>query len=453
MSLEGRVPTPQVPVEDRLVLSFRADRAFLETTAILDATQAGVHRDNATLKISRELARAGRQPLFPPDHFFNIANQRKILDRSRVYEGITLLQAEMGDVPAALLTAEMTYGIPGFYIDLARVLARRGANPQPVFDRIHNKLRIDTGGTSDVGKVGRTLEVQRDLGLAAPKHLIDRFRVRDGRKDDYSNSYNLALAESYARAGFPDDALDVWRLVRDTGYYIHKVTVLPYIALAQARNGVDPSETVAAAIEYAGIFKTEVDERQIQSFLEVETYSKLSRAYAAYGLDPRPLINTALQRALEITDFDQWVRSNVRADAYTEIAKAQIESGTDARPTLALALEWADKVVKPGKEDNSGYGGSIQLLNWEDIYRAQLAGGYFDDARQTLDRMDRYPYQDIRSMKAELLAKLARKQAQKGLSLEAIAGLTPDNIRVILIGRNEIAKQAALYFGLDKKVA
>ncbi len=460
MPLERRINTPkgalsqQVPVEDRLILSYKADQDFLATAALLDATQAGVHRDIATLKVSKELTRTGRQPLFSPDHFFNVANQLESWNRSDIYEEVSLLQAEMGDVSSALSTAERTYGFSWFYNDLARVLARKGSNPQPVFDRIHNKLRIDAGSTNDVREAGQTLEVQRDLGLAAPKHLIDRFRVMDRKRDAYSNSYNLELAESYAKAGFPDDALDIWRLARDTGYhYTHKASVLPYIALAQARNEVNPSETVATAIEYADRLKTKVDKKQIPSFLEAEIYSNLSRVYTAYGLDPRPLISTALQRALEISDFDQVVLDNIRADAYTQIARAQIESGIDARPTLVLALQWADQNVKPGENCNSGYCGSIQLLNWENIYRAQLVGEYFDDARKTLDRMDRYPDQDIKSMKAELLAELAREQGKKGLSSEEIIALTLIDIRAILIGKNEVAKQAALHFGLDKRLS
>ena len=118
-----------------------------------------------------------------------------------------------------------------------------------------------------------------------------------------------------------------------------------------------------------------------------------------------------------------------------------------------MALQWADKVVKPGEEDDSGYGEMFQLFNWEEIYRTQIAGGYFDDARQTLDRMDRYPDKDVKSLKAELLSELAREQARKGLLPEEIAGLTLIDIRMILLGRNEVARQAALHFGLDKKVA
>lgn len=58
----------------------------------------------------------------------------------------------------------------------------------------------------------------------------------------------------------------------------------------------------------------------------------------------------------------------------------------------------------------------IQLNNWEEIFRVQVAGCYYDDARQVLTRMDRYPGQDVKANKATLLAELAVAEAKTDLT-------------------------------------
>ncbi|HVZ58393.1 MAG TPA: hypothetical protein VG935_01410, partial [Patescibacteria group bacterium] len=202
-------------------------------------------------------------------------------------------------------------------------------------------------------------------------------------------------------AGYPDDALAVWQKTSGTGYH-HKAEVLSMIAISQARNGIDPRQAVASAVDLAEALKS--DDRYHPSWKQAEIYANLSRAYAPYGLDVKPLIDRAVEKA-------QTEPTNLRADAYTAIAKAQVSFGADARPMIALAQESADDIVKPGEEADSGYGGPIQILNWEEIFHTQLDGKYYDDARDTLARMDRYSDQDILGEKAELLAHLAREQS------------------------------------------
>lgn len=397
--------------KEQLVIAGKRD--FDSALSSIDTLKESKARNDVYLKVAQEQAGAGLEPVYPPDYFLKIARRRISWKRNDVYEGITMLQANMGDIQTALQTAELTFQFPSFYIHLARVAAQQRFDPQPIFDRIHNRFRIDAGSTGDVRDAGLTLEAQRELGLDAPKYLIDRFRVRDRKRNDYSNSYNLELAEAYTRAGYPEDAMEVWLKARETGYhYPHKTAVLPYIALAQARNGLDPTPVVETAIRYADMLKTRVDKEQLPECLQAEIYAKLSKAYAVYGLDPSPFIERAFQKALEVKDFDNVVLTNIRAGVYRGIAKAQVSYGVDTRNALSLALEWADKVMEPGEELNDDYGVILQVLEWEDIFHVQLNGKLFEDARDTLRRFDRYPDQDIVVHKAKLLAELGSAQIE-----------------------------------------
>lgn len=397
----GKVPD-QSPV--RLSLTDTANRDFSVSVSIVGGLDKSPFKEHTSLKISRRLARAGRPTIASPDYYLGIARQREPWSRNDVYEGVALLQAEMGETSAALLTAELTYGFSWFYTDLARIVARHGDDPQPIFDRVHSRLRVDSSSTGEVRGAGHALEVQRELGLPAPKLLIDRFRVRDGNRDNYSNSYNLELAEAYARAGYPADALDVWQLIRDKGYD-QGAEVLSVIAISQGRNGIDPRETVASAIQLAEALKG--DGSVGPGWKQGEIYANLGRAYALYDLDPQPLIDRALEKASSEP-------SNLKINTYIEIAKAQVSFGGDGKPAITLALHWADDILKPGEKDG-GYGEPIQQLYWEDIFHTQLEAGHFDEARETLRRLDRYSELDILAYKAELLAELASAQILNSL--------------------------------------
>lgn len=94
---------------------------------------------------------------------------------------------------------------------------------------------------------------------------------------------------------------------------------------------------------------------------------------------------------------------------YVLLAKAQMRIGADAWPTLQLALKQADNIFQEGERDPGGYGRVTQLLAWEDVFKVQLRGHYFDDARITLQRLD--ALQDDESVlawKSQMLAKMAR---------------------------------------------
>lgn len=390
-----------------------ARQVFSLALGIVSAIKDQRTRNEACLKIAQEQVLAGLRPIYPPDYFVLVAQQRESWDRESSYEGVVMLKAYMGDVKGALQIAELTSKFPWFQIEFVKVVAQKGGSTQPIFDEIHK--RLVNGSVSDVRYTGYALEAQRLLGLTAPKHLLDQFRVRDQLRDNYSNSYNLELAEAYARAGYPQDALDVWQRTEDTGnHYAHKAAVLSHITISQARNGMNPSRLVEAAITYAEILEIKVDKKQIPNCLQAEIYINLGMAYAAYGLDPSLLIDFALQKASEIKDLDgMLLLAQIRADIYTQIAKAQIGFGADAKPTIAIALEWADNIVRSGEEEaDSGFLASFQIQRWEEIFRVQLDGRFFDDARETLNRLDRYPDQDITALKAVLLAKLGRAQVE-----------------------------------------
>lgn len=383
-----------------LSLKDRALHDFSTAIRMIEELNPSRGKDDASLKVSQELARVGRLPILPIDQYLNAAQQRENWANGEIYDGISLLQAEMGDISGALQTARKTFEHPWFHISLARTVARHGADPRPIFDILHNKLRADAGSTGDPRQAGYALEAQRELGLDAPKSLLDRFRVRDRKDDDYSNSWNLELVEAYARAGFPQDALDVWRITRDTGHH-HRAQALSLIAVSQGRNGIDPRETAADAIRSTEAIKG--DERSGYAWIQAEHYANLSRAYAIFQLDPQPLIDLALGKAAAEP-------TSLRTESYKEIAKAQISFKANAKQTLKLALEQADNIVKPGEEETSGYGGQIQIIYWEDIFQLQLEGGYFDEAHETLDRMDRYKEEYMAGEKAVRLAELARAQ-------------------------------------------
>lgn len=438
-------PRKDLTTADKLVLAYNASQDFIIAAGILDSVEDSKYKENAALKISRELVQSGREPLFPPSHFLEEVNQRESWNRNDMYEGISLLQADMGDLPGALQTAELTHGFPWYYINLAKIVNQHSENPIPVFKKALEK-ESRAGDNDQVRTYGQLAKVQLEFGLDG-KPLLDAAKAKAETNNWKNDWYNLELATWYARCGYPQDALEVMTKIDYNSEQIAphgKAEVLSLIAIAQARNRIDPSEIVTMTIEQTEAIKS--FNNYHPQWMQAQIYANLSRAYASYGLDPRPLIGRAIQKV-------QADPSNLGADSYVEIAKAELSYGADARSTLVLALERADNILEPDDKDESGYGSIIQLSIWEDIFHTQVTGEYLSDARQTLERIDKYSSdQGILARKAELMAELAVEEAKRGLSQGEINGLSQEQVREILRSPNELAAQAVVYFELDNKL-
>lgn len=210
------------------------------------------------------------------------------------------------------------------------------------------------------------------------------------------------LTTAYAQGGFPEEALDAWTSISENYYLPNRVKTLAVVAVAQAREGVDASEVIAKVQELTGLIEPTEPVFDVPGAEKAEIYADLARASFLSGDDPQPMFNTALRHALEET-------SNLRTNAYIEIAKAQLDVGIDARNTLTLARDWASGIVKPDEPDGS-WGSAIQIIDWEYVFRAQLEGQYFDEARETLKLFERYPEEEVAAYTAGLLAALGRAQ-------------------------------------------
>lgn len=277
------------------------------------------------------------------------------------------------------------------------------------------------------------------IGRKKPKWREERDALIAQGPRSHAVDYNLA--REYSELGFWQEAKEILSRVIPRSRMLSPSAfpwVLAHVAVGQAKDKVDPSESIRETIDLLG---EKGIQPQFRPFMHVKILCLLARAKGTYGADPQDMIGEAFKK----TELDS---GNSRSNAYLDIARVQMENSIDPKPTIDLAFEW-NKGLKVEGDD---WASAIQIMTWGDIAIAQIDAGLFDDVRTTINQLDSYEDPDVLCMKAELLAELAKKEAQLGLTQSEIELLTPFDIDTILASGHQDANGALEYFGLNKSL-
>lgn len=248
--------------------------------------------------------------------------------------------------------------------------------------------------------------------------------VAEHRKHKVREILDVVLGEQLAQG----DVSGAIETAKKLGWPRPMIKALARKAVSESEQGVNPSLTITEALREAGSYSFPEEPE-----LYEEAYPLLALALAKYGKDEeaREMFSN-IGRMIKDLDLA------FRPDAGFALARAIDDAGYDATDFFRQVFDWADEA----KEKHELY--------W-DVYEVGIHSlierGHFDLAKEYLDKYSEYPWP-----KSRLIAELAGKEAKRGLTQEEINGLSQEEIQAIIAGDNESAKEAALYFGLDKKV-
>lgn len=279
------------------------------------------------------------------------------------------------------------------------------------------------------------------IGKSKPKWMREKEAAISKGPRNHAVRYDLAF--DYATLGYWQDAESIIYKVNPKSRSLNPGAipwVLAYIAVGQAKDSVDPSEKVREVenrLEQIGV-QTQFGVRE-----HAEILCLLAQANANFNLDPQPLIEKAFRMA-------ELERSNGRIHVYLKIAEVQMNHNQDPKNALGLAFEWNKVMEKRFGTDIMAQ--TCQIIDWTDIVSSQLRAGLLDDARKSIAEIDKYTKDepDFILMQAEMLAELARQEAQLGLSREEIDRLSPADLHSVLTSGNHLAEEALEYFGISK---
>lgn len=310
------------------------------------------------------------------------------------------MQAYLGDSVGAMETAARKGGNSRSSLELARILAAQGVDVQPIISQVTQEITSENRGA--LYTAGMLVETQRELGLIPDRTFIDQFRENPYRSQGDRDSHNTSLVTAYSGGGFPEDALEFWHQISERYPIYPRARSLARVAEAHARSGLDTSDMIAKAQELAEAIKPSGPFNHVPGTDRARVYARLARVEHLSGNDPQLMIDRSLAHAMTEP-------TNYRTQAFISIAKAQLSFGKDASDTLVAARDWTSGIVKPDDPPGS-WGPSIQIADWEDVFRVQLEGGYLADARQTLEEYNRYPEEEVAIFVAGLRASLSRAQ-------------------------------------------
>ena len=267
-----------------------------------------------------------------------------------------------------------------------RQIERMGVRAQALSGIAHLQAKIGDGGAA---------KTTFAFAKRTAKQIVD------ASSSFSSRNYSLSdIAETQAKAGNPDGALQTARLIDDAS---DRAGALSKIAEAQAKAG-DPD----GALQTARLIDDAFDRDR--------ALSKIAETQVKAG-DP--------DGALQIAKLIKW--AYYRAKALSEIGKVQATAGDGpaAETTLALAIQTAGQIRSTTNRGTS-------LSNIAD---AQAKAGNIDEALQTAKQITNA------TLRAEALTKIAATQAEIGNNVAATTMLAFAMQAATQIGDSETGTQ------------
>ncbi len=326
----------------------------------------------------------------------------------------------------------------GSYLQAATVFAAAGVDPTPAFQSAemaqsfaaqktnHDTLQfiqafVACGNIDEAERLLATFHAEADPSTI--KH--------------YRNLANKYIAEGYIKRGKLSQAIDY---VMQTSDEHTKTDLLASAAIASAKR-----HKASSVLFLAQAVDSRLD--TMRPLEQVRVLAKISYALSLVGDDQEhSFYAKALGRTVILKDVYE------KALAYLAMGEYEAKKGQDthdAHAMLTLAVEQAEKMME--QPSLVMHGTNITQEEQDDLYSDIIveatAHGYLNLAEVILDRL-KNP-----KNKARCLAVIGKMKAGFALSKDAMARLSPTKIEEVLKGNNELAKQAIIHFGLDKKLA
>lgn len=476
----------ELTISDRLVLSYQARQNFQEAIDIAAQTNGGDVM-NALVEVGSKMVETGLSPepvlarlTQGRDNLPEVDRWGSRRDREFIELGMADVHGMLGehDSMRALLRPPEQDGVlwtVSPYLYAGRQLIRSSQNPTPILEEAmgrveKSKAHYDNyfGKTSElirIAKVFYEAGLDPKIAFSRAEAIIEAARRINTRTFFDYRTYE-ELGEGYAQCGLAEDAIRIVELLREvtdghnrdwvTGQTIGKITkahlargeydaalevakkynldrftagILSKKAVAQAREGTDPSATVTEALTAVG------DKKCPQVYEEVYPQLALALHYSGKADEAKRMLE-GIRAAMDGFDLE-WDK----ADVGRALAKAMDEMGFDSEDLYQEILVW-DEIT--AKELGGMFGKSDEkIVVGEEVITDLIQKGNFQQAKRYIDDYDiKYAWQ-----RSGLLADLANEQARRGLSPQEIETLSPEDIRTILASDNETAKQALTYFG------
>lgn len=297
-------------------------------------------------------------------------------------------------------------------------------------------------------KIGKDAFEAEDLGLDA-SDLIGQ------------DSFYAALAQTFAEIGWYEDALRVADKLTEEGAH-HSWGVVEIIVDRQLQHGLT-DEAVETARKFGGptlvktlARKAVIDAAQGRPYEEtvqaVETIIEGGYPYDKDYVMVRATLGVATAKAGDLdatkTHFykawevvQQEDEPLFKPSLIIDVAKAVDDAGFDASRIFGQAMDASEAI--PDNEDIN----DIKWDTWAEAITELADRGYLDSAREGFSRYSKSDGMRDRS-KAELLAGLGAAEIRSGLSNDELQALSKVDIREIVAGDNEQAKQAVTSLGL-----
>lgn len=296
----------------------------------------------------------------------------------------------------------------------------------------------------------------------------DALRVADKLKEDKSHYFSHVIdiiADRQLDRGLADDAVKTAKKLGGPTY-VKTLARKAAIDAAQGKLYQETIQTVENIMEGKEYDEEYVKWRDEQAQLAVQggnIFAAASHAALAQTrlssedyVVTRSTLGVATAKAGDLTatkaHFDRaWKVVHKEEDPLfkpsiiMDFGKAVDDAGFDASKIFGQAIDASESI--PDEEDSY----DIKWSTWVEAITESANRGYLDFARDGLSRYNKKDCLYDRS-KARLLAHLGAAEIRNGLTDNEIQALAQTDIQTIFTSDNEFAKQAVLYFGLDKKL-
>lgn len=470
----NRIPdrTPQtLPlVAERLGLAFQARQDFAKALEVAGSITADASRAYPLIHIGKAQVRSGIDPSPSLTGLAQLSDEPGQIYHQIIHEGIAQVYIEAGDFESAQGALNRAPRIPSersFYFGLARAKAKHGQDPSPELSRVRSEIEgYETKYlSSGVDSYAALAEAHHQATGEYPEEDLSKAEANiEAYAREYPDEIHLpgwygdiakayATAGNFARAQALVDKIKGYNPIAEAQT---RMETLGYIAQEQVSRGLHHEAITNARLAIQTVEQAEVKPEHLRTHIEhdqtvgvIKLLALIGKAQGLAGEDSSEALRTALERVSQIPHNGYW-----KIDVLVEIARAQREIGIDTTPTLARALAELDAMPQAPDYDNY-IDLSQQVMGYEELAKVQAEFGRIDEARVTLSRLENFNADDsdTKDMVAEVLADIAEAEAKQGLSPDELTAFSQDEIRAILQGSNELTKQAARYFGLDKRVA
>lgn len=487
---------------EKLIFAYQSRKSFAEALEVAESLNDLPGKKQVYAHIGLNQARLN---INPADSLDFLAKFMQTSDEIFAKNGVTNIEneklgarynmaeilMEMGEIDTAFDLVSPKVGalhpqLFRFDLRLARKMFYIGRDPQPALDRA--LVNVGLWGGGDSGKVVLSERLNVPCHADISKTYFDTggdFRTLLTKTVDLagkSGDYWACIAEAYA---YCDDLESAWQMVtkisedkrkKKQSIKTEQDQALEKIGLVRlakedlegTRSAVSKIRDKLLFVELAAEAICSQPENNHFPFDEALRYrrrlsrlkkdpaeiaildSLLGRAAFALGKDSSYFFDQALARA-SVLDADD------RVFAYDGIAENLARSRLDATSIWRLCYEAADEKLAASTSHPGPYRDFVEIaeygLNMEDITKHQVECGYFDLARETVEKIITVERDELSisiPFKGKIIADIAAKQGVQGLSNVEITDLPHEEIRAILKGINDLAKNAVRYFGLDK---